>query len=296
MEHHHEHKVRGKNLVLTILLNVIITVAEAIGGFITGSMALLSDASHNLSDVISLIVTYAANRLSLRKATEKETFGFKRSEIIAAFINSSTLIVLAILILVEAIKRIAIPEPVSANWVIYLAILSIVINGLSVLLIVKDVHGNMNVKSAFLHLFSDMLTSIGVLISGLAMKYFQWFWIDSLISVAIAVYLIFMSWNILVNSLKILMQFTPDNLEFDKITDDIQQIEGIRNIHHIHIWKLDEHQIMLEAHIDLNNDVKITEFETILNNISTCLKKYDIYHYTIQPEFSVDDNKQKIYR
>ncbi len=293
--HHHHHEVSGKGLLYSVLLNVFITVAEIIGGIISGSMALLTDAAHNFSDVISLIVSYMANRLAKKKASEKFTYGLKRSEILAAFINASTLIIIAIIILVESVDRIYNPQPIAADWVIWLALTSIVVNGLSVLFIKKDVAGSMNIKSAYLHLFSDMLTSIAVLIGGLAMKFFQWYSIDAMFSIAIALYLLYMSWDIFKNSLKILMQFTPEGIDIDEICDKMQQIEGIKNMHHVHAWQLNEHDIIFEAHIDLSKDVQISEFEHILTEIKNVLEASGIRHCNIQPEFSTDDSKRRIH-
>ncbi|NSW95063.1 MAG: cation transporter, partial [Bacteroidales bacterium] len=186
---HHYHEVRGKNLGFAILLNVGITLAQVIGGIISGSIALLSDAAHNFSDVISLIISYLANRLSGRKATEKQTFGFRRSEILAAFINSVTLIIIGIIILIEAIQRLINPATISSGLVIWLAVASIMVNGLSVIFIRKDSHDNINMKSAYLHLYTDMMTSVAVLAGGLIMKYFHWYRADSVFSIAIALYL-----------------------------------------------------------------------------------------------------------
>ncbi|NPA35763.1 MAG: cation transporter, partial [Chlorobi bacterium] len=165
--HHHNHgEIRGTRLFLTVVLNAGITIAELAGGIISGSISLISDAIHNFSDVLSLMISYTANKLSKRDATEKYTFGFKRSEILAAFINSSTLIVLAFYILYEAVLRFIEPVEVSANLVIWLAFGSILVNGLSVLFIKNDAHGNMNIKSAYLHLLGDMLTSVAVMAGG----------------------------------------------------------------------------------------------------------------------------------
>ena len=295
-EHHHHHEVSGKSLWWTILLNLTITLAEVIGGFISGSMALISDATHNFSDVLSLIISYVANRLTRRKATTTHTYGFKRSEILAAFINSTTLIVLAIFILVEGIQRFFATETINAQWVIWMAVGSILVNGLSVLFIRKDAKGNMNIRSSLLHLFSDMMTSVAVLLGGLTIKYFQWYWVDALFSVLIALYLLYSSWGILKSSLKIIMQFTPDGLEVDEMTNVISKISGIKNIHHLHIWQIDEHELMLEAHVDMEKDVAISEFEKVLNEIKQAVDRYNIHHVNIQPEFSVDDNKQIIYK
>lgn len=294
-QHHHHHEVSGRGLGYSIMLNVGITLAEVVGGIISGSISLLTDAAHNFSDVLSLIISYTANRLSKQKATEKFTYGLKRSEILAAFINSTTLIVIAIIILAESVNRINNPKQIAAEWVIYLALASIAVNGLSVLFIKKDIGHNMNIKSAYLHLFTDMLTSIAVLIGGLAMKFLYWYSLDAVLSIIIAFYLIYMSWDIFKNSLKILMQFTPPGIDIDKICDKMQQIEGIQNMHHVHVWQLNEHDIILEAHIDLSENVQINEFEKLLIEIKKVLESSGIHHCNIQPEFSVNDSKRRIH-
>ncbi|RLD38099.1 MAG: cation transporter [Bacteroidetes bacterium] len=291
---HHHHEVNDKNLGWSIALNVLITLAEAIGGIISGSMALVSDATHNFSDVLSLIISYIANKLTKREATNSHTYGFKRSEIIAAFINSSTLIVLAIFILFEGVQRFFYPIKIAADWVIWLAIASIAVNGLSVLFIRKDAKNNMNIKSAYLHLFSDMLTSIAVLIGGLAMKYMQWYWIDAVFSIAIAGYLLYSSLGIFKSALRIIMQFTPENIDVDLVVKTIENLKEVKNVHHVHIWQINEHDIMFEAHIDVLENINISDFEKTLIKIKAALLPFNIQHTTIQPEFSVSDNKQII--
>ncbi|MGB8357071.1 MAG: cation diffusion facilitator family transporter [Bacteroidales bacterium] len=292
---HYHSKVSGKNLGFAIGLNVGITLAQAIGGIISGSMALLSDAAHNFSDVLSMVISFLANRLAKRDATEKQTFGFRRSEIMAAFINSATLIIISVIILFEAVQRLINPVPVSANTVIYLALAGILANGISVLFIRNDSQENINMRSVYLHLLGDMLTSIAVLLGGLAMKYLQWYRTDSIFSIAIAIYLLYMSWGILRSSLRIIMQFTPDEVDIQKIAKGIENITGVKNIHHVHVWQINEHDLMFEAHIDMAEDIKVSSFETVLKEIKQLLKQSGINHSTIQPEFSVDDKKQIIY-
>jgi cobalt-zinc-cadmium efflux system protein len=291
---HRHRQVSGRNLGLAILLNIGITIAEALGGIISGSMALLSDAAHNFSDVLSLIISYFANRLSKRDATEKETFGFRRSEILAAFINSATLIIIAVVIIVEAIQRLINPVIVSANWVIGLAIASIFVNGLSVVFIRKDSQSNLNIRSAYIHLFGDLLTSVAVLLGGFAIKYFEWYRADALFSLIIAVYLLYLTWGIFRSSLRIIMQFTPEEIDIQKIAGEIETIPGVKNIHHIHVWQINEHDLMFEAHIDISEDIRVSGFERILEDINLILSGNGINHSTIQPEFSVDDSKSRI--
>lgn len=292
---HHRHEISGKNLGLAIFLNVFMTIAEAAGGLVSGSIALMSDAAHNFSDVISLVISWVANRLSKKGATLTRTFGFRRSEILAAFINSATLIIVSVVIIIEAVKRISSPEDISAGIMIWMAVASIIVNGLSVLFLRRDSRENMNMRSAYLHLFGDMLTSVAVLAGGLAIRYMGWNRADSIISVAIALYLLWLSRGIFVSSLKIIMQFTPEDINIKEIAAEIEKIPGVRNIHHVHVWQINEHDLMFEAHLDLAEDIRVSGFEEILGQIKTLLAGTNIRHVTIQPEFSVDDRKQIIY-
>ena len=294
--HHHHHPVSGKNLLLTILLNVIITIAQLIGGIVSSSLALLSDAVHNFSDVLSLVVSYVANWLTRkRKQTLTQTFGYKRAEIVAAFFNAATLIVIAVFLIVEAIGRFTHPQEVSGNIVILLALLGIIANGLGVFFLQKDASHNLNMQSAYLHLLTDMLTSVAVMIGGLLMKYLGWFWIDPVLTMIISIYLIYMSWRIFIESLKILMLFAPDELVMQDIEKAVVAIEGIKNIHHVHIWQLNDHEIHFEAHIEFENDISLSEFDVKCEQIEHLLHdRFDIHHTNLQPEFHRDDAKEFI--
>ena len=180
---HHSHgNLKGTNLLISIFLNILITIAQVFGGIISGSLALLSDALHNFSDVISLIISYIANRLSKKKASLNKTFGYKRAEILAAFINSSTLIIVAILLVIEAVERFQNPQVIESALVIWLSTIAILGNGFSVLLLKKDADTNMNMKSAYLHLLTDMMASIAVLVGGLLIKFYNVFWVDSVLT------------------------------------------------------------------------------------------------------------------
>ncbi len=293
--HSHTHDLNGRNLFISILLNIAITAAQVIGGLISGSLALLSDALHNFSDVLSLIISLIANKLVKKKASLKRTFGYKRAEILAAFINAATLIIVAILLIFEAIERFQNPQEIESNLVIWLSVIAILGNGFSVLLLRGNADDNMNMKSAYLHLLTDMMASVAVLIGGLLMKFYQIWWIDSVLTFAIAVYLIVMGWNLLKNSFKVLMLFTPESTSVDAIVTDIQSIDVIKNVHHVHIWQLNEDEIHLEAHIDFNEDIRLSEFDFILNEIEELVyRKYEINHINIQPEFGKCDAKDII--
>lgn len=302
MSHFHKHShnpshpdLKGRNLIISILLNILITVSQVIGGLISGSLSLLSDALHNFSDVMSLIVSYIANLLSKKEASDRKTFGYKRAEIIAAFVNAATLMVVAVILIKEAVERFLNPQEVASDLVIWLSLLGILANGFSVLLLKKDAESNMNMKSAYLHLLTDMMASVAVLIGGILMKFYQAFWIDPLLTLAIALYLIYMGYNLLMDSTRVLMLFTPNTIQVEQIVRAIQKITSIKNVHHVHIWQLNEDEIHLEAHVDFNEDIRLSEFDNILGEIEqVAYHKFGINHVNIQPEFNKPDSKQVI--
>ena len=294
--HNHSHNdLNGRNLLISIFLNIAITAAQVVGGILSGSLALLSDALHNFSDVISLVISYVANKLVKRKASLKRTFGYKRAEILAAFINASTLIIVAILLIIEAVERFQNPQEIESNLVIWLSIVAILGNGFSVLLLKKNAEDNMNMKSAYLHLLTDMMASVAVLVGGLLMKFYQIWWIDSVLTFAIALYLIWMGYDLLKASTKVLMLFTPDTIPVDDIVNEINAFETIKNVHHVHIWQLNEEEIHFEAHVDFETDITLSEFDSILKQIEELVyHKYEINHINIQPEYGKDDAKDVI--
>jgi cobalt-zinc-cadmium efflux system protein len=289
-DHHHHHEVQGKNLLFSIFLNIGITAAQIIGGIISGSLALLSDALHNFSDVLSLVFSYIAHKLSKKKASENQTFGYKRADIIAAFVNACTLIIVALFLIYEAIERFFHPQIITSNLVIWLSLLGIVLNGLSVLLLKKDAESNLNMRSAYLHLFTDMMASVAVLIGGLLMKYFQWYWVDSVLTLLIAIYLLYVGYDLLKKSTQMLMLFTPSHLNVKEIISEVHKITGVEKLHHIHVWYLNEEELHLEAHLDCLEDIKMSEFNDLLHQIEQVLfDKFEINHINIQPEYKKEE-------
>jgi cobalt-zinc-cadmium efflux system protein len=291
----HKHEVKGKNLLLSILLNLLITIAQVIGGIISGSLALISDALHNFSDVLSLVFSFIAHKLSRRKASINNTFGYKRAELIAAFINAITLIVVALFIIYEASIRLFHPEPIQSTLVIWLALLGIVVNGGSVVLLKKDSEHNLNMKSAYLHLLTDMMASVAVLVGGLLMKFYGWFWVDSIMTLLIALYLIYVSYDLIKSATKMLMLFTPDYIDIKELVREVHKIPGVNKLHHIHIWHLNDEELHLEAHLDCADDIKMSEFNLLLEKIEIVLfEQFHINHINIQPEFNKEDPKDFI--
>ncbi len=297
--HNHEHThlkdLQGRNLLISIFLNILITVSQIIGGIVSGSLALLSDALHNFSDVISLVISYFARLLSKRKASTNKTFGYKRAEIIAAFVNATTLIIIAVLLIIESVKRFLDPQEIASGIVIWLSFLGIVANGLSVILLKNAAEKNINMRSAYLHLFTDMMASVAVLIGGLLMKFYKIYWIDSLLTFLIAVYLVYVGLDLLKKSTKMLMLFTPEHINIKQLVEAVHQIKEVNKLHHIHVWCLNDDELHLEAHLDFKKDITLTEFDTILQKIEEILHNdFQINHVTIQPEFNKKDPKDYI--
>jgi cobalt-zinc-cadmium efflux system protein len=229
--HIHKHEVKGTNLLISILLNIVITIAQIVGGIVSGSLALISDALHNFSDVLSLIFSLVANKLSRRKASINQTFGLKRAELIAAFVNAATLIIVAFILIYGAVERFFHPHNIQAELVIWLALLGIIVNGVSVLLLKKDADHNLNMKSAYLHLLTDMMASIAVLVGGLVMKFYGWFWVDSVMKILIALFLIVVVFDLIKKATKMLMLFTPEHIDIKEIVREVHKISGAGKLH-----------------------------------------------------------------
>lgn len=292
----HAHGMAARNLAFSIVLNVAITIAQFIGGIISGSLALLSDALHNFSDVISLVISYIANKVSKKEADFSKTFGYKRAEIIAAFINAATLIVLAIYLIKESVIRFFDEtESIASGIVIWMAVFSIIANGLSVLLLYNASNENMNIRSSYLHLLTDMFTSVVVMFGGILMMFYEIFWIDSVLTFIIGAYLIYMGYDLLKNSFKVLMLFSPEDIPMEKLVARVNALDGVKNIHHIHIWLLNEYEVHIEAHVDMQEDIKLSEFDEILIKIEKVLHtEFGINHINIQPEYDKPDSKSVI--
>ncbi len=294
-EHHHHHHVSGKNLLITIILNIIITLSQIVGGIFSGSLALLSDAMHNFSDVLSLVIAYVANRFAARPSSPSKTFGYKRAEILATLFNASVLLGIGIFLIIESFHKFYHPEIVNSIWVIGLGALSILLNAVSVLLVKDDADNNMNIKAAYLHLLSDVMTSIAVVIGGILMYYYQLFWVDPVVSLIIAIYLIWASFGLIKESAAILMQFAPKSINIDELVSRVKEEVKIENIHHIHLWRLDDHHIHLEAHLDFTENITIEESNKTVDKLEKSLhEKFNIEHTTFQCEFNREDDKSII--
>ncbi len=286
-DHGHSHdvsNVKGINLAIVALLNFIITAAELVGGILAGSLSLISDSLHNFSDGISVIISYLAIKIARKENDSKRTFGYKRATILAALINSSVLIAISIFLFKEAFVKFVNPEVINGSLVIWVALIGLVANIAGVLLLQKGSKGSMNIKSSYLHLLSDALSSVGVVIGGILIYYFKIYWVDPLLTVLIALYVLKESYEIVKEAIQILMQGIPENLDVEEVVKDLEKVGAVENVHHVHVWSLDESNINFEAHVNIK-DMLVSETNNILSEIEHELSHYGINHVTIQFEY-----------
>ncbi len=279
------HLSKGK-LLLVIIFNLIISAAEVVGGLLSGSLSLVSDAIHNLSDSISIIFSYLSIRISEKPKNRIKTYGYNRANILTAFINAATLIGISVYLVIAAVDRFIHPSQVTGDIVIIVAGVGLLGNLFSVLVLRKSAKGNMNIKSSYLHLLSDTLSSVAVIVSGIIIKFASVYWIDPVLTVLINIVIFRSSFGILKESINILMQGTPLTIDIEKLRSRLQTITEIKDAHHIHVWRLDEKNIILEMHV-LLDDMMISETNTINNAVMKLLEdEFDISHTVIQFECS----------
>ena len=287
MSHNHTHQHTHNRLGITIILNLVITVAQIIGGIISGSLALISDALHNLSDGFAIALAYIADKLGHREKTAQSTFGFKRAEIIAAFINALLLIAISFYLMVEAVKRYIEPQAVDFRWMLWLGLLGVVANGFSVFLLHAGQQENLNIKAAYLHLLGDALTSVAVVVGALCIWQWNWYWIDPTVTLLISFYLLFYTYQLLKESTEILMQFAPAGIQPEKIAARLLEVDAIARVYHIHIWRLTDKTIHFESHVVLKDDLHLSQTRTLDAQLKKILtEEFAIQHITFQFEYA----------
>jgi len=295
MGHSHVEPVSGRNLVITVFLNLAITIAEVIGGILSNSLALLSDALHNLSDTVALFIAWIANKISRRASNDRKTFGYKRIEILAAFLNSLVLILVSVFLITEAVKRFMDPEPIRGQIMFIVATAGLAANLISVLILRKDSGKNINIRSAYLHLLSDTLSSVAVIIGGILIYYFDLFWIDPLVTVLISLYILRETWFVFRETVDILMQGTPRGMSLKKIKAEVEKITGVANVHHVHLWNLNDNLIHFECHVIVSENIRVSDTKPILETIERILlDQFGITHVTVQFEYNVDHERSSL--
>jgi len=294
--HGHKHdEINSKNLFTVTALNIVITIAEIIGGLLSNSLALLSDAIHNLGDTVAIFLAYIANKISKREATTRKTFGYKRIEILAALFNSIALVVITIFLFREAWLRLGNPEPIKGLMMFIVASVGLLANFFAVILLKNDSKKNINIKAAYLHLLGDTISSVAVIIGSVLIYFYKIYWIDPVLTILIGLYILKETYSVLREAVDILMQATPRSVKIPDVKKELEEIPGIDNIHHIHIWQLSDNQIHFECHADTSTDLKITETEEILEQFRNILKtRFSITHITVQFEHYCCNDKNLI--
>lgn len=268
-----------------IAANVGIALAEVVGGLLSGSLALISDAVHNLADTLSLIISYIAIRLSRIQHNEKHTFGLRRSEILAAFINSSLLIAVSGFLILEAVQRWLHPREINFTLMGWIAVAGLAGNVAGMLLLQGIRKESLNIRSAYLHLLGDTISSVAVIGGAIIMAFTGWHFVDPLLTILISLYIGYEAFHILRNAVSILLMSAPPGTDIQAISQRILQIEGISDIHHVHIWRLDDNTIHFEAHVRADADIPLKQADLLREKAEEILTtEFGIAHVTLQIE------------
>ena len=286
-QHHLHGRTRsGRSLLVAAMLNVFITAAEVVGGLLSGSLALISDALHNFSDAAGLVVAWASNRVAGRPADPKRTFGYRRAEIVGALVNAVFLLSVAVFLAESAVRRLFQPEPVSTGLMIPVAVFCLAGNVASAFLLAFGTDRTLNVKAALAHIISDSFSSVAVIIAALVIRWTGWLWIDPILALLIAVYASVQAVILLKDTVHILMQGAPKGLDQATLMRDLARVKGVTGIHHVHLWSLDEHETFFEAHVAVGKK-DLGKIESIKGAVKLLLRqRYGISHSTLEFESS----------
>ena len=280
---HGEENLSDRQLIFAVAINVLLTIAQIVGGIVSGSLALIADALHNFSDAASLGLAWFARRIGRRPADKLMTFGYAQGEVVAALINLTTLLIIGFYLLVEAINRFADPQPIEGWTVIGVAGIALVIDLVTAVITHRGAKDSINMKAAFLHNVSDAMASVGVIAAGVLILLYDFYVADLVITVAIAAYVIWQGVSLMPRTVRLLMGAVPDDLEFDRIVTTLRELSGVKSVHHVHVWNLGEHHRALETHLVLENYTQ-SAFDSIKRQARAVLEqKFGIEHATFEP-------------
>jgi len=261
---------------------MLLTVAQVVGGVFSGSLSLIADALHNFSDAASLLIALVAIRIGRKPADDLRSFGYKRAETIAALINLTSLILIGLYLILEAIKRFLSPEPVEGWTVVVVAGIALLVDVITALLTYAGSKHSMNIKAAFLHNVSDALASVGVILTGTLIIWYGWIWTDAAMTLIISGYVLWQSFREMPKVIHLLMEGVPEGIEIQDVARAMEEVEGVRGIHHVHIWQLDETRRALEAHVVLEDREKMDEIKVKLKEVLA--STFQITHSTLEFE------------
>lgn len=276
-----------KALIKAIFANVVLTVAQVVGGLVSGSLSLVADALHNLSDAASLFIAIVAIRIGRRPADDQKTFGYKRAETIAALINLTTLIAIGVYLTGEAIRRFFVPEPIAGWTVVIIAGIALLVDVYTAVLTYRQSKTSLNMRAAFLHNVTDALASVGVIVAGLLIIFKGWVIADTIMTLIIAGYVLYHGIKAMPGVIHILMEGTPEGVEVEAIKAELEKIEGIMDVHHIHVWNIDENKLAMEAHVQITDLSKMVLLKKTLKSVLD--DKFHIHHSTLEFETAAED-------
>lgn len=283
--HQHSHAINAESLnkafIIGIVLNLAFVVIEFAAGFWFDSLALLSDAGHNLSDVISLVLALLAFRLAKVKANERYTYGYKKSTILVSLLNAVILLVAVGAIVIESIHKLNNPAVVPGGAIAWVAGVGVLINAFTAFLFMKDKEKDLNVKGAYLHMAADALVSVGVLVAGIVISRTGWYIIDPIIGLIVAVVILISTWNLLHDSLRLTLDGVPTSIDSQKVVEAIRALPGVDDVHHIHIWAISTTENALTAHIVLKQPESMQEVKHLIRHR---LEDFGIGHATLEFE------------
>ena len=289
-KHNHHHNNKGSNLKISAILNLCISIIQIIGGILSNSLALLSDSIHNLGDSAAIFGAWFAEKIGQKKPDEYKTYGYKRAGIIGAYSNALVLLIISLWLTLKAIMRLLTPEKTEGHLMLWVAVFGLLANVISVIILNKHIKDDLNVKGAYLHLISDTFSSVIVIAGAIIIRIINILWLDPLLSLIVNGFIIFHCFGLLKESSAILMQGVPTNINPERIKEILSKNDSVDDIHHIHIWTLDENKTFLECHVNLKENITVGDSNKIIEKLrKIAAKELKITHTTFQIEYGCND-------
>lgn len=284
--HDHSHSRNKKTLMISFLIITSFMVVEAVGGYLTNSLALLADAGHMLSDSISLGVGYLAFSIGEKAADQMKTYGYKRFEILAAVFNGVTLVLISLYIFYEAYRRFSDPPEIATSGMLAIAAIGLLVNIFVAWILMRggDTKENLNLRAAFLHVLSDLLGSVGAITAALLIIFFGWAWADPLASVVVAILVLISGWRVTKEAIHVLMEGTPKNVDLDQVARTIEALPAVKSIHDLHVWSITSGKNAMSGHVVVKEHISFKDSQQVLRDIEQALLELKIGHVTVQLE------------
>lgn len=287
--HHHHHidpDAGDARIAWAVAVNLALTVAQVVGGILSGSLALIADALHNFSDAIALIIAFWARRIARRPADKAMSFGYGRAEVVAALVNYTTLVVLALYLVYEGVVRFFDPMPINGWMVVWIAALALAVDLVTAALTYSMARDSMNIRAAFLHNLADALGSVAVIVAGSLVIVYGWVWVDPAVTLMIAAYILWHVWAEIGGVVRVLMLGSPAHLQVEDVAGAVEAMDGVDNLHHIHLWAMQEHTAALEAHLVISPG-NWAQADRIKAAVKVVLAdRFEIQHSTLELECS----------